>query len=305
MIINKNYGFTLIEIVIVLMIISLISFSLYQMLNQASKTVARSNQIIDTDLPIIPLYNQLELDITGMFAPQATAIAYLEKLKPEKKGSSDDKKEKSSSDDKGDKEDKGSLDNKLEENKENKKEHIKDIFYVKANESGNITLSFITTTGIKRLDTDGSLKPSSFIYRVAYILQKDPQKPDTFEIIYKCDSESKLLDVKNILDSKFEPTYRVMSGIKDLKIKFTLYEFKEVEKKDTDNKVNKTEQPEKKEPTNITLSEWQEEENFKKYKALIPAYISFEGTFLEANNRKNIEHKFNFEFKVPAYIAYL
>ncbi len=307
---NKKSGFSFIEISIVILISSLIFLSLYQMVNYASNSVRQINNTINRDAPIIPFYNQLELDITGMFVPQSTAAFYSDKFKPKKV----DNRSNSNSDNKTDnkldnKSDVQNQDTKNSENKEKEdKKVIKDIFYIKITDSGDLVLSFITTAGIKTLESDGSLKPSSFMYRVAYILQKDPKRPNTHKIIYRCDSDTQLLDVKNILDSKFQPSYELISGIKNLKIKFTVYEFVEVESDDKDNKDNKAKVSAKKESKNIVLSEWSEEENFKKYKALIPAYLSLEGVFIQPNMRKNnkeIEYAFNFEFKVPSYAPYL
>lgn len=289
MIKNKNLGFTIIEVMIAISIASLISLTLYQMLTQASKSVTRINLLIDSDLPILPFYNQLELDITGMFSPKSTVNFYIEKFK-EKKEENKEKEKKVEENKENNKK------NNKEEDKEkekNKKDFIKDIFYLKTLDSGDLIISFITTSGIKYLDFDGSLKPSSFIYRVAYILRKNIKEPNTFELIYKCDDSSKLLDVKDILDTKFENSYKLISRIKDLKIKLIIYEFVKSES-DKEDKKN--------EPKNITLTNWQEEEIFKKYKALIPAYVSFQGIILTNNN---IENQFNFEFKVPSYTAYI
>ena len=312
--IYKNSGFTIVEIMIAIVIASLISFSLYKMVQQASGTVFRVTNIVDSDLPLIPFYNQLELDISGMFCPQTTALAYLQLFNKDKSTVKEDKPLENKAGElpqqvvdqnevkkEGDN---AQIKDGQDDNKD-KKEYIKNVFYVKAEDSGDLVFSFITTAGVKTLDTEGYLKPSSFIYRVAYILQKDPKIPETFRIIYKFDSDSQLLDLQKVLDPKFEPAYELISGIKDLKISFTVYEVKEVNQTDKNSKEDKDSQEQKESAQNIIISSWNEEENFKKYKALIPAYLYLSGTYLDTNSKNKIEHKFDFEFKIPAYSVYV
>lgn len=292
---NKKLGFTLIEIVTVILISSIISLSLYQMLKQSSKTVAAVVRIIDTDLPIMPFYNQLELDITGMFAPESSIESYVQKLKKVEENSKENNetKEESTNSVKTDIDQKNKKDVNIKpvpEVKEENKEFIKNIFYIKTNPG--FIFSFITTAGIQTLEFDGSLKPTTFVRRVAYTLETDEKIPNTFKIIYKCDSSSSLLNIENIQSPNFTPSYELISGIKDLKIRFTVFEFKQ--KEDDENQGNKDQK-------NVKLTEWQEEDIFQKYQTLIPAYILFKGTLVEPNG---VEHPFEFEFKVPAYSPY-
>jgi len=63
-------GFSLIEIMVALLITSLMSISLYQLVRTSGNAVERIRTIIDVDQPLMIFYKQLERDMTGIFVPQ-------------------------------------------------------------------------------------------------------------------------------------------------------------------------------------------------------------------------------------------
>ncbi len=269
-------GFTIIELMISLVISSLVGISLYRMFFQTSKIVKDIVQVIYADEPIYPIYNQMQNDITGMFAPRATVNFYLKTLAEsgEKKENPEEKKEPPKS---------------LEDTDAEKKkpEVIKNVFFIETKETGYLFLSFITTGGISELEANGSLSPSPFVRRVAYVIQEDPSRPGTMKLLYKFSNESLSMDL--IKKPDYYPSYKILDGIKEFTIEFTIFE-----PRSADDKSKGT--------SKIVLKEWKEEEIFEKYKALIPAYITIKGNYIDEAGK--IPHPFEFDFKVYGYSNY-
>jgi prepilin-type N-terminal cleavage/methylation domain-containing protein len=279
-------GFSLIELVVALLISSLLTLSLFQLLQQTRKAVRRITNVIAIDEPFIALYNQLEKDITGMFAPNSSVEAYREKDKKEKAEKDEKKAEKK--------------EEKSQEKPEPKKElkPIKDVFVLDAKKE-QIFWSFITTGGLQVLDSEGTIVPQPALKRVVYMLEKDPQRPDVYRFMYRFSALN--LDLNAFKGADFTPSYELISGIKRLEIELTLFEIPE---KTEAAPPGKKEQPapEKKQPLKpATVKEWQEEEIWKKYKTLIPAYVKIKGDIADATG---VEYPFEFMFKVYAYRPY-
>lgn len=278
-------GFSLLETIIVLFVSAMLSLTVYRIFYQSSSTVNKIVKIIDLDDPIIPFYNQLELDVTGMFALNETTNFYADKLKEQEKPKSKAPETPPANNPQNI--------NKKPDDKE-KKPEIKVIlnnFFIKV-ESNSLFLSFITTSGIQMLDYTGTLRPDPLIRRVAYILRPDEKNPGSFKLLYRMAIDN--LDLNHIQSDSFEPTYEIISKIKNLKVEVTVFEIKEKKagQEDSDNKE---------ESKSIDLADWTEEEVFKKYKTLIPAYISFKGSYYESN----VEYPFEYDFKIPAYRPYV
>lgn len=265
-------GFTLIEILFVVLISSMLSVSLWQMFKQISRSVDYLSKIVEIDQPLIPFYNQLELDITGMFVAQSTSQAFLKKY-PEKEESSEQEKAQA------------------KKEKAPEENYIKNLFYINAARD-SITLSFITTNGIRNLDVNSteskvSLKAEPLIKRVAYILEPDPKHPNVKRVMYK---SSDNLNLDNILRSDFNPTNQIFSNVKDFNVELSLFE---------PVTVKPGEEKKESQKRSTTIKEWSEEEVFKKYKALIPAYITIRGSYTDL--RAKLEYPFEFKFKVEGY----
>lgn len=265
-----NKGFTLIEIVVALLLAAMISLSLYQLLNQSSRAVSLISNIISVDTPLIPFYNQIQKDVTGIFVPKSADIP---KDKTEATGDTD--KDKSG--------------------KEPQKK-IDDIFYLDNKKQGQLFWSFITTAGIGTLDKNGKINPVPFVRRVAYLLEDDPNRAGTSRLIYRFATDK--LDVEAIKKSDFSPSYTLMTGIKNISFVFDLFEYKE--KKDDQGRA--PQQKTKEVPKTVYLTDWNKDEIYKKYKSLIPAYITIKGTHTDIKNK--VEYPFEFSFKVFAYEEY-
>ena len=74
-------GYTVVEVVLAIFLASLISLSLFQLLKQVRRGVKRIVNIIEVDTPLMSFYNQVEKDVTGMFAPFSSMQAYAQKDK--------------------------------------------------------------------------------------------------------------------------------------------------------------------------------------------------------------------------------
>lgn len=295
-----KHGFTLLEVVIVLLIGSMMFFGLYSLFFQVTRAVRSISRVIELDFPLIPFYNQLERDINGMFSPISTIKAYLQEEALKLKEKKDKKSEKV---EKNEKEEQKLKESKLDSNLEEKETKITDVFYIKSDPK-QFVFSFITTGGLQKLESDGTLTAQPYVRRVAYILQKNEQ--GISNIIYKYQSED--LDLKKIILNDFLPSYIIASNIKNLSVTLTVFE-KESEELKEEKELNsdaseKTMQTKEvvKDRKPVVLTEWNEKEVFEKYKALIPAYVTIEGNFVDLNSK--IEYPFIFEFKVPAYNTY-
>lgn len=265
-----KHGFTLMEIIIGVLIATIITLSLYQLFIQIFRGTVIISKVIEVDSPIIPLYNQLSKDISGMFVPFNT-LRQFEKKKEKGEIKKEEKKSK--------------IDKQEVANQEIK---LDSIFYLESKDAQNIILSFITTGGLQILESDGSLKPQPYVRRVAYILEKDPEYPETSRLIYRYQSSG--LDLNKIKEQKFLPSYVLFQGIKNFKIELTFFELvKDKEKTKEQEPVSKT----------ISISKWNENEMFEKYGILIPAFVAIKGTYIDPGNKT--EYDFSFDFYVPSY----
>jgi prepilin-type N-terminal cleavage/methylation domain-containing protein len=264
----KKRGFSLIELSIVTIISSILIVGIYNIIKQVKITTISIIDIIDADTNYIAFYNQIFKDISSIIVPDSSKQFYKEIDKNEnnkKNNITDNNKDKET------------------QNKE-KAKVIKDIFYISKDESENIFLSFITTGGFKPIDKDGNIDlKRSLIKRVAYIFKK---RGKIIDIFYKeTDSSLEL----NFIRSENVKEYKLGENFKDINFSFMIFEY-------TDKKIDKNKL--KQNP----ISKWDEDSIYKKYKILVPAYISIEGSIVNKLEKKQYEFKLN--FKVYAYNRY-
>ncbi len=167
---NLLPGFSLIEIIVALLIGSMLIVSLYQVLMQTYKAVGIMNRVIDVDMPLVPMYNQLERDLLGMVVPPMAQESKNEKQtdKPEGKKT-----------------------------------------FSAFNSSGrnkSLALSFITTGGFKSVDSTGSILPAPYVKRVFYSIEPDKDQPDLFVLWY---GQSENLDIQAKPSQKYELAWQI------------------------------------------------------------------------------------------------
>ena len=258
------------------------------MLRQTRRAVKRITNVIDVDIPIIGFSQQLEKDVTGMFAPQSSIEAFAQKDK-EKTREEEKKKMPLYADTKKEAEPIAS-------------KPIENVFELDAKKE-SFFWSFITTGGIQVLDFDGNITPVPFVRRVAYLLEKDPRRPNLYRLMYRFSGTD--LELASFKSPSFKPSYELIPGIKQLSIELTV---KEVVQKEPQAEPKKDQEPKKpvEKPLiplrTVSIKEWKTDEMWDKYKTLIPAYVKLSGIRVDA---MGIEYPFEFMHKVYAYSPYV
>jgi hypothetical protein len=290
-------GFTVIELILAVFLASLLSLSLFSLLNQVRRAVRRVNTVIEVDMPLTGFLQQIEKDVTGMFAPASSLEEFAKQDKERTKERDPFTK----------------LKEKKDEVKPLVTKPIEKVFYLEARKD-QFFWSFITTGGIQTLDADGKIAPVPLIRRVAYLLQQDPQRPNTYRLLYRYSGN--ILELEPFKASNFVPSIELITGIKELTIELSVIELeKKAEKgeksKEAGQNKEKEESPpsggQKKETKEVTstlstLKEWQPQEVWDKYKTLIPAYVALTGVRLDIHGR---EYPFEIVQKVYSYSPYV
>jgi hypothetical protein len=287
-------GFTVIEVVLTLFLASLISLSLFQLLKQVRRGVKRIVNVIEVDTPLLGFYNQIEKDVTGMFAPFSSIEAYAQKDKAAAK-----EKERKKIPFASLKEEPLALSSKP----------IEHVFELDLSQEA-FFWSFITTGAIQVLDASGEVTPVPFVRRVAYLLESDPERQGQFRLMYRFSGTQ--LEVSPLRDRNFKPSYELISGIKRLTIELSLLEVAEKESptkqagalegmQQNDTGEHKSVQTVVPSHT-ITVKEWRSDEIWSKYKTLIPAYVKLSGVRADATG---VEYPFVIVSKVYAYSPYV
>jgi hypothetical protein len=282
----KKQGFSIIELVLAILMAAVISLSLFQLLTSTRKSVKRITDVIEVDLPFMAFYSQLERDILGMFAPRSSVALFAEKLEKEAKEAKGGK---------GKKEEEGQEKKGKEEQKPRGGPKVISPVFSLGGKGDSFFLSFITTGAIVVLDKDGKLVPAPSTRRVAFVIEKDPQRQGVLRLMYRFSTTE--LSADALKKPNFSPSYELISGIKQLEIECTLIEFVGEEKE----KKKAAPQEDKKGGGMTVIKEWNESEIFQKYKSLIPAYVRLRGSLADLSGR---EYPFDFLFKIPAYNPY-
>lgn len=279
-------GFTVMEVVLAVFLASFVSLSLFQLLRVAGRGVRGINKTIEVDMPLSGFYDQVEKDVTGMFAPFSSIQKFAKKDFEAKKQKGfpfkQDEKEKPP-------------EIKLD------MQPIENVFELDV-KGDQFYWSFITTGGLQVLEADGSITPTPFVRRVAYVLEPDPQRPEVQRLMYRFSGAKLDAPLKS---SSFSPSYELISGIKTLAIELTLMqvEQKEAPKEDQEEGETKEAKPEAKATTRtVSLKEWKVDEIWDKYKTLIPAYVKLSGIRVDIFGA---EYPFEVVCEVYAYSPYV
>lgn len=308
-------GVSLIELVVAVLIASMMAISLFQLITQTRRAVARISSVIEVDQHFIGFYNQIEKDVMGMFAPESSIQAYQEKdAKASKEKAQGVQGEQGAQ--------RGQQPSLGQQGKNAAKKEVsnagagrrslENIFYLDAQQD-RFFWSFITTGAIQMLESDGTFQLLPSMRRVAYLLEKDPQRLSTYRLMYRFATDS--LDVSAIKAADFYPSYELVSGITNFEIELTVFESEKKEKeapkgKDSANAKPQSPKSERagqkpsqveggaKKPQPAALKEWDEATIWEKYKTLIPAYVRLKGAVADRSGR---EYPFEFTIKVIAY----
>lgn len=273
-------GFTIIEILLVIVISALLSNLLYIAFDQARKSVVKIDNIIDSDEALLLFYNQLDKDISAAFVPQAL----LDQNKPDQ--NKDEKKKNILQN----KTQLAPIDQNIDKNKEQDKNKIEKIFFSQSNNENLSFLTFVTTNSLSNYNN-----PSAHIVRIVYKLEPVAGEDNNYKLLRQELSDiifKNLSDNKNNNNKFLRRSYELISNIKSLKVSFIAPELKE-KNKDLENKRSEDKKF-------ITVNSWSSDDQFKKYGIYMPNYVRFEGEFWNTKKTKSIS--FVFDFKILASI---
>lgn len=297
----NKYGFNIIELMIAILISSMMALTLFQLISQTRKGVSRISSVIEVDQGFISFYNQLEKDVMGMFAPESSLRFYQEKDEEREKEKKQSEREarQQQGQPSADKLNRPSQEAGEKRGKKARK-HIENVFSLDAG-GERFFLSFITTGGLQLLESDGTPQLQPFMRRVAYLLEKDPQRPSVYRLMYRTSSEK--LDLTIIKAADFYPSYELISGISNFEIELTVFEQKKEEaEKGAPGSAKKGSSKEAgsatERPQPSALKEWDEASIWERYKTLIPAFVRLKGTTVDRSGR---EYPFEFMIRVIAY----
>jgi len=247
---------------------------------------------MEVDTPLMGFSNQVEKDVTGMFAPFGSVQAYAKKDK-----SASRENEKKMIPFAPQKEE------KVERNETKAIEHVFSLDVTKE----TFFWSFITTGGIHVLDAQGEVTPVPFVRRVAYLLEPDSEKEGQYRLMYRLSGTQ--LELSAFRDPTFKPSYEILTGIRQLSIELSLLAIEEKEVpsaqagKQADKKGEKKKSIQTVVPSHtVTVKEWRSDEIWKKYKTLIPAYVKLSGVRVDS---LGAEYPFILVNKVYAYSPYV
>ncbi|MBA3954418.1 prepilin-type N-terminal cleavage/methylation domain-containing protein [Candidatus Dependentiae bacterium] len=271
-------GFTLIELLIAVSISSMLSLSLYKLIQQTRFVVSDITTVIATDVPLSALYGQLEKDITGILYPFSVQKELEQQAQQPEKPAGYAVEQKSPE--------------KPEEKKQEEKK-LQDIFYINQTDNG-LFWSFLTTGGLQAITSKGELQARPLIKRVAYRLEKDPSDLGTFSLYYSSSVDK--LDLDTLKNRPLKQYYELIGSLRQLKIQTTVFDVPEAPEAQTNQADSK---PEAQPKTPQKLENWNEKEIKEKYRTVIPAFVSLTGSVVVAQTTREVP--FDFAFKVPAY----
>lgn len=243
-------GFTLIELLVALFVSSLISAVIYNSFVMTNRMVSAAGVIVDVDVRLATLYNQLESDLTGAFAPHTEIVTTLTV------------------------ESKDQATQKETAQKKTESSKIRSIFYSTNKDNNLHIISFITSNPLAIYSEAKNAVQKPRIVRVVYRI-KSQEEAGTFSIERQ---ESTDLDLK-----VFEPgadkkirSYTVIDGIKSIQVEYH-YPLKQ-----TDEQKKKKEKLTFKKAVDWQPENWTEQE--KKQLPPIPQFAFF--TIVFANDQQ-------------------
>ena len=282
-----KYGFMLIELIIATLIASLVAGILLTALSQSNRSQLIIDNLIEVSERIGIVSNLLEKDLMGAFIPvQADQAAREEEPVADEKD--EEKKDQNKKEKKADPQ-------KSAEKKEQKL--IEKIFYGTTKEGRLDLLTFITNNPlVVYVGADvGTVKAK--VARVQYTLKPEAERKDSYTLFRQEGSQLDVAEYKNVR------SYEVISGIKNITVKYVARIEKKEEKKADDQKEQQKVSYEYKE-----LSEWiseQKKENQPKEDGKekeefprIPYHVEFKIALWDSNYKKAKEFRLLYEIPV-------
>ncbi len=234
---NKQQGFSVIELVMVMAISAIMMTILLQIYNQVTRNMLRVERFVFEDTQVLTLKNRLSKDFAGLSAVWFTQAELQEKqaaIDPVKNPPSKEKKKSSK-------------------------------YFYSVNKDGHLdTLTFITTNALQSYGTS----KNRFV-RIVYRVEKDPVNKDLLRLMRKeIAMPTENIDEESLKQGKF---YELVSGVKSLEMTYQLIdkvalqqqEFSEKTKAESSDSLQKKED---KKPIIRPVTQWVEAEDKKKSK---------------------------------------
>ncbi|HVW98931.1 MAG TPA: prepilin-type N-terminal cleavage/methylation domain-containing protein [Candidatus Babeliaceae bacterium] len=265
-------GFSLLEVTISVMLAAIIATVLYASFFQTQKTVKRSNVAIDIHTALIACYNQFEKDISSAFIPYGAASL----IEEDKKKETEPAKRR------------GEEDKQIQE----AKEPIEHIFYTEKGESNVTLLTWLTTN---TLPGYGNTTPRAI--RVVYKLKPIHGQQQLFALTRQ---ESTNYSLKSFEALSSAPrAYDILTNIENLTFKVWIEEASEQEVANKENKESKQVKKTDQKKEYVKLTSWGAQDQLKKFKKYLPAFLELNGKVREDNSQRTYE--FTWIFKLYCY----
>jgi len=240
---SPQKGFTLVEILIAMAIASFVIGLLFNGIFQVNRMMKKNDTRINMTRRAALVLHQFQKDIMGVFVPLE---AQPKEEKPETKDSTTTTTQQNSQ----------QAAQKSPSKKKKDSKPLTKIFYG-TNKNKNLDLlTFITNNILEIYWSDRAGKARPKIARVVYRLVKDQNEKDSYTLLRQ-ESSTLDFDAFKLDTTKKIRAYELISGIKELSIKYMV---KEEEKRDKDKTV------EKEEISEDTTNKKQEPKKFKTLK---------------------------------------
>jgi len=314
----KQSGFSLIEIIIALLISSFVAMMLYQSFNQTRRVVTRITGLMHATSDILPLFTQLEKDLSGAVAPLVHAQKQTAETGKTEQQSAVDKNVRAA-------EEKTKKNEADKESESAKKE--KHIFKVVLKDNKFESMSFITTNALTVVD-----ESTTHFVRVTYRLvpqANTDQSNETKlfrllreEVAYEGPASGDQTDKKKKQGRPFE----LARNLTECTVSLQAYKIDKPEKsansasvRGVDEKKQSDAKAEQKSKTAqassseknarvakvkelLTLTTWGNDEQRKKVDQALPEFITIKGVF-QSDKATHRTFPFAFEVHIPAAVC--
>ena len=250
-------GFILIQLIIFFVVASMMTFALFESLNQTNRVVRLSDNMIHMDQRILLVQDRLEKDITGAFIP----LYVPQKGEKNKKGRAQEEKVKEKRDEKDD------------SKKGARFKPITKAFY-SINEDKNLKeLAFITNNPLL---VYGTSKPR--IARVRYMLESDEAHKEAFKLVRQ---ESLKLSYESISREGGPRGYVIADNIQSFSLAYYTSPKKKKEAEETEAEF-------------VETDAWNSDTRFKDQESLLAHHLIATISLWDASQDQSLEYEFIF-----------
>lgn len=263
--IKKNFGIGLLDIVIAITIASIMTTLLYQSLNQTTRTVKRIDTLIDINSQLALFSTRLEKDLAGVFITNKSRKIEEDFLKSDKEKDKKSLKE----------EDTGCFQDNCA------------VFFLdnmKTSLKGEVEKSIFTFVTTNPLFVYGENIPRKV--RVAYALKQDKRDTKFFKLLRFESNEVDYKKFRDLYSAGKIPGYELANNI--LNFEISCVQIVTEKEKDKKDKIQIK-----------TLEFFNDFDQLKKKINLFPNFVKVKGIFVDSNKKNPRE----FEFIMPIFVS--